>query len=59
MESWFLDGKRLNSAEMVLINFWAHSLQIAILYSKAQNSEKICFFSPNPIKMRLLGYFGM
>ena len=31
MESWFLDGKTPNSAEMVLINFLAHSLQIAIL----------------------------
>ena len=31
MESWFLDGKTPNSAEMVLINFLAHSLHIAIL----------------------------
>ena len=31
MESWFLDGKKPNSAEMVLINFLAHSLHIAIL----------------------------
>ena len=31
MESWFLDGKMPNSAEMVLINFLAHSLHIAIL----------------------------
>ena len=31
MESWFLDGKTPNSAKMVLINFLAHSLQIAIL----------------------------
>ena len=30
MESWFLDGKTPNSAEMVLINFLAHSLHIAI-----------------------------
>ena len=31
MESWFLDGKKSNSAKMVLINFLAHSLQIVIL----------------------------
>ena len=31
MESWFLDGKTPNSAEIVLINFLAHSLHIAIL----------------------------
>ena len=31
MESWFLDGKTPNQAKMVLINFWAHSLHIAIL----------------------------
>ena len=31
MESWFLDGKKSNSAKMVLINFLPHSLQIAIL----------------------------
>ena len=30
MESWFLDGNTPNSAEMVLINFLAHSLHIAI-----------------------------
>ena len=32
---------------MVLINFWAHSLQIAIL-CKAKNSEKIRFFLQIP-----------
>ena len=31
MESWFLDGKKSNSSKMVLINFLAHSPQIAIL----------------------------
>ena len=31
MESWFLDGNTPNSAKMVLINFLAHSLHIAIL----------------------------
>ena len=31
MESWFLDGKKSNSAKMVLVNFLAHSLHIAIL----------------------------
>ena len=32
MESCFLDGKTPNSAKMVLINFLAHSLHIAILW---------------------------
>ena len=31
IESWFLDGKTPNSAEMVLINFLAQSFHIAIL----------------------------
>ena len=31
MESCFLDGNKTNSAKMVLINFLAHSLHIAIL----------------------------
>ena len=31
MESWFLDGKKSNSAKMALINILAHSLHIAIL----------------------------
>ena len=30
-ESWFLDGKKSNSAKMALINILAHSLHIAIL----------------------------
>ena len=34
MESWFLDGKKSNSAKMVLINFLAHSLQIAKIRRK-------------------------
>ena len=59
MQSWFLGGKKSNSAKMVLINFLAHSLHIAILYSKGKNLEKNRFFSPNPIKLRLLEYFGM
>ena len=33
MESCFLHGKKPNSVKMVLINFLAHSLQIAILLS--------------------------
>ena len=32
MELWFLDGKKSNSAKMVLINFLAHILQIVMLY---------------------------
>ena len=34
MESWFLDGKKPNSAKMVLINFLAHSLQISKIRGK-------------------------
>ena len=48
MESWFLDGKKSNSAKMVLINFLAHSLQIALLYSKGKNSGKPSFFLQIP-----------
>ena len=53
MESWFLDGEKSNSAKMVLINFLAHSLQ------KGQKFGENPLFSPNPINMWLLGYFGM
>ena len=42
MESWFLDGKKSNSAKMVLINLLAHSLQIAILL---KTRGKDTFFS--------------
>ena len=42
MESWFLDGKKSNSAKMVLINFLTHSLQIAILL---KTRGKDAFFS--------------
>ena len=44
MESWFLDGKTPNSAEMVLINFLAHSLHITILV-RAKIRRKTPFFS--------------
>ena len=44
MESWFLDGKTPNLAKMVLINFLAHSLQIAILV-REKIREKNAFFS--------------
>ena len=44
MESWFLDGKKSNSAKMVLINFLAHSLQIAILV-RAKIRGKTASFS--------------
>ena len=44
MESWFLDEKKSNLAKMVLINFLARSLQIALLYSKGKNSGKKRFF---------------
>ena len=37
--------KDANSAEMVLINFLAHSLQIAILYSRGKNFGKTAYFS--------------
>ena len=47
MESWFLDRKRLNSAEMVLINFWAIASK-SPYYSKAKNLEKIRFFLQIP-----------
>ena len=43
MESWFLDGKKSNSAKMLLINFLAHSLQIALLRAKIR--RKTAFFS--------------
>ena len=42
MESWFLDGKKSNSSKMVLINFLAHSLQIAMLL---KTRGKYAFFS--------------
>ena len=42
MESCFLDGKTPNSAKMVLINFSAHSLHIAILL---KTRGKDAFFS--------------
>ena len=45
MESWFLDGKSLNSAEMVFINFLSHSLHIAILLVRAKIRRKSAFFS--------------
>ena len=46
MESCFLDGKMPNSAKMVLINFLAHSLHIAILYIvRAKIQGKTVFFS--------------
>ena len=45
MESCLLDGKKPNAAKMVLINFLAHSLQIAILYSKGKNFGKKSLFS--------------
>ena len=35
MESWFLDANTPNSTEMVLINFLAHSLHIAIIQRKS------------------------
>ena len=43
MESWFLDGKKLNSAKMVLINFLSHILKIAIVRVKIR--RKNAFFS--------------
>ena len=42
MESWFLDGKTPYSAKMVLINFLAHSLHIAI---RAKIRRNNAFFS--------------
>ena len=45
MESWFLDGKTPNSAKMVLINFLAHSLQIALLQEGQKFGENPLFFS--------------
>ena len=47
MESWFLDGKTPNSAEMVLINFLAHSLHIAekpLFFSKSLKNAVIRVF---------------
>ena len=44
MESCFLDGKKSNSAKMVLINLLAHSLQIAILIVRAKIRGKPSFF---------------
>ena len=58
MYFFFLDGKKPNSAKMVLINFLVHSRQIAILYQGQKFAEKT-FISVNPIKKRLLGYFGV
>ena len=46
MKSWFLNGKTTNSAEMVLIIFLAHCLQIVILYIvRAKIRRKPAFFS--------------
>ena len=44
MESWFLDGKRLNLAEMVLINFWAHSLPNRHTIERPKIRRKSAFF---------------
>ena len=45
MESWFLDGKKSNSAEMVLINFLAHSLHNRHTIVRAKIQRKTAFFS--------------
>ena len=45
MESWFLDGKKSNSAKMVLINFLAHSLQSPYYIVRAKICRKNAFFS--------------
>ena len=45
MESWFLDGKKSNSAEMLLINFLAHSLQHRHTIVRAKIRRKNAFFS--------------
>ena len=45
MESWFLDGKKSNSAKMVFINFLAHSLQNRHTIVRAKIWGKASFFS--------------
>ena len=59
---WNLWAKRLiktpNSAEMVLIIFWPIASTLTY-YSKGSKFGEKPLYSPNPIKMRLLGYFGM
>ena len=53
MESWFLDGKTPNSDEMVLLKpLHRHTIV------RAKFGERT-LFPQNPVKMRLLGYFGM
>ena len=59
MESWFLDGKKSNSAKMVLINILGNSPPDRHTIVRAKIRGKNPFFSLNPIKMRLLGYLGM
>ena len=55
MESCFLDGKKSNSAKMVVTNFLAHSV-LTIVRAKIRGKS---IFSPNPIKKLLLRYLGM
>ena len=45
MESWFLDGKKSNSAKMVLIKFLAHSLPHRHTIVRAKIQRKTTFFS--------------
>ena len=56
MESWFLDGKKSNSAKMVLINFLAHSLQIVHTIVRAKIQGKTAFFSKSH---KNVGYQGI
>ena len=57
-ESCFLDGKKLNIAKLVDINFWADNEKNrqAIGFAKMEGQM---VFSANPMKICLFGYFCM
>ena len=57
-ESCLLDGKNLNIAKLVYINFLADSMKIAMLQPVCKFLEK-WLFSANPIKIPISGYFCM
>ena len=58
-ESCFLDGKKPNIAKFVDINFLADQREKLPGYRLCKNGRVNGFFSANPMKMCLFGYFCM
>ena len=58
-ESCFLDGKKPNIAKLVDINFLADNEKNRQAIGFAKNGIVNGFFSANPMKMCLFGYFCM